>query len=89
MALFKDVVEAFVASRELIKRASPGSLCRADVLGEQEVAAITTDDGRRVRFAPANAAAKTSISKRGRSPEPHQEMAAPLPSGYRAPLSSS
>lgn len=44
MALFKDVVEAYVASREL----DQGSLSRlafwCDVLGEKDVAAITTDD---------------------------------------------
>ena len=44
MALFKDVVEAFVASREL----DQGTLSRlafwCDALGEKEVAGITTDD---------------------------------------------
>ena len=44
MALFKDVIEAFVASREL----DQGTLSRlafwCDALGEKEVAAITTDD---------------------------------------------
>jgi len=44
MALFKDVVEAFIASREL----DPASLSRlafwTDTLGDREVADITPED---------------------------------------------
>jgi hypothetical protein len=44
MALFKVVVEAFVASRELDQASLSRLAWLVDVLGEREIAAITADD---------------------------------------------
>jgi integrase len=44
MALFKDVVEAFVASRELDKATLARLAYWVEVVGEKDIAAITADD---------------------------------------------